>query len=218
MTHGCLNCTLWCLKIPDNRNFEMTFLHCLQQLTRLKTTPILVAVQLCFPTGCIIALQPVPQHWMMSWDQFSEMKGIKRNPLALGNASNTQFTASSAWEQEKKKSHRSSHSAPRIVSFPPPQQKRQVGGPGKIILYQTHLRKRGRQSWAKLPAKRKLFLLLPKHCLWCTATDQWSDYRHLVSLLVCLWSACLILFSWIWSLPGLVLTYLKKKDDDDEGI
>lgn len=30
---------------------------------------------------------------MMSWDlQLSEMKGIKRNPLALGKASNTQST------------------------------------------------------------------------------------------------------------------------------
>lgn len=45
---------------------------------------------------------------MMSWDlQFSEMKGIKQNPLALGKASNTQSTT----QLGNRKSYRSSHSA-----------------------------------------------------------------------------------------------------------
>lgn len=66
---------------------------------------------------------------MMSWDlQLSEMKGIKRNPLALGKASNTQSTTQLGNSKATDPATQLKHF--RIVCILPAQERKGGGGGG----------------------------------------------------------------------------------------
>lgn len=141
---------------------------------------------------------------MMSWDlQFSEMKGIKQNPLALGKASNTQSTA----QLGNRESDESSHSAQaweshRCCKGEGEKKEREREENSNVIRVKQKNLRTMRREGDYLPKGKLCWypcicinLALPLMC------SNWSRIRlrHFISLLVCLWSAWLILFSWIWS-------------------